>query len=157
MSEALRRFRRHPIFSTLGGLYTTALIGMTSLVWLGALGRVAKGQGFPGNELVALTVVSILAGWYLNFMTVYHRLRRLDPQAYAWTTKDMGFIAFMASGRTAPMRLHNALGALDLDRGPASFRFQVRFTRLLNAMLLWACCAGAFAFLAVSIVRKVFS
>jgi len=154
MPDALRRFRRHPIYSTIGALFATMLIGMTSLVWLGALLRMAMGQPFPPNTWLALAVVSILAGWYVNFMMVAHRLRRIDPEAYARVTYDMGFIAFIMSTRGAPAYLHNALARLDLDQYPASFRYHVRFTLLLNAALLWACCAVALGFLAMSLMTR---
>ena len=154
MSDALRRFRRHPIYSTIGALYATTLIGLTSLVWLGVLRRVAIGQPFRGNEKVALIAVSVLGGWYLNFMIVYHRVRRIDPEAYARATKDMGFIAFVMSTRSAPLQLHNALARLDLERYPVSLRWHVRFTLLANAMLLWGCCAAAFGLLVISLLRK---
>lgn len=154
MADAFRRFRQHPIYSTIGGLYATVLIGMTSLVWLGALGRMAKGQPFRANEWIALAAVSVLAGWYLNFMVVYHRLRRIDPEAYASATKDMGFIAGVFAGRTAPTRLHHALTQLSLDRYPASFRYHVRFAVLLNATLLWTFCVGVLILFAMSRWRK---
>jgi hypothetical protein len=154
MSDALRRFRRHPIYSTLGTVFATALIGLTSLMWFGAMARMAMGQPFPHNGIVALIVVSALGGWYLNFMTVYHRLRRIDPEVYALATKDMGFIAFFGSTRSAPTHLHNALAGLDLDRCPASFRWQVRFTLLVNAMLLWSCCAVVVGLLVMSLLRN---
>ena len=153
MSDALRRFRRHPIYSALGGLFATALIGMTSLMWVGAMARMAMGQPFPGNTIVALIVVSVLSAWYVNFMTVYHRLRQIDPELYALATKDMGFIAFFGSGRSAPLHLHNALARLDLDCAPATFRWHVRFTLLVNAMLLWACCAATVGVLVMSHLR----
>jgi hypothetical protein len=62
MSDALCRFRCHPIYSTLGALFATLLIGLTSLMWLGAMTRMAMGQPFPGNAIVALIVVSVLGG-----------------------------------------------------------------------------------------------
>src|SRR5579859_3994908 len=65
MPDALRRFRQHPIYSTIGALYATVLIGMSSLVWLGALGHLMQGKPLRANEWIALTAVSILAGWYL--------------------------------------------------------------------------------------------
>jgi hypothetical protein len=154
VTDALRRFRRHPIYSTLGALFATVLIGMTSLVWLGALGRIATGHPFPTNEKVALAVVSVLAGWYLNFMAAYHRLRRIDPEAYARATRDMGFIAFIFSRQLAPTHLHNALAGLDLDCYPASFRWHVRFTLLVNAALLWGFCVVVLGMLVMSLLRR---
>src|SRR5579862_4546500 len=128
MSDTLRRFRHHPIYSTIGALYATVLIGLTSLVWLGALVQMAQGRHIPANERLALAIVSVLGGWYLNFMTVYHRLQRVDPATYASATKDMGFIAYIWSARSAPAHLHNALATLDLAQYSWSVRLQVRFT-----------------------------
>ncbi|HZS60799.1 MAG TPA: hypothetical protein VFA43_16110 [Gemmatimonadaceae bacterium] len=87
-------------------------------------------------------------------MSVCQRLRRLDPRAYAWATKDMGYFAFVFSTRSAPTRLHNALAGLDLDPYPTAFRYHVRFTLLLNATLVWTFCAVALVMLAISIVKR---
>lgn len=147
MPDAFRRFRRHPIYTTIGALWVTLMLGLTSLVWLGALFRMAKGEPLPHNLPLALAVVSILSGWYLNFQIVYHRLRRIDAQTYAWATKDMGFIALVFARRGSPAYLHNALARLDLTAYPPSFRAHVRFTLLLNVILLWGFCVvvvGAF-------------
>lgn len=154
MPDAMRRFRRHPFYSTIGALYATVLIGMTSLIWLGALGRMAKGHPIRTNEWIAYAVVSLLCVWYVNFMTVYHRLRRVDPQAYALATKDMGFIAFVWSRRSSPAHLHNALAGLDLDSYPAILRYHVRFTLLLNLILLWSFCAVVLGVAIVSMLTR---
>lgn len=122
MPDARRRFRQHPIYSTIGALYATVLIGLTSLVWLGAIGRM---------------------------------IRRIDPETYARATKDMRFIAFVWSKRSAPAHRHNALIALDLNQYPASLRHHARFTVLLNATLLWTFCAVALGLLAKSILTSI--
>lgn len=140
MSDALRRFRNHPIYSTVGALYATLLIGLTALLWLGTLVQIAHGRAIPGNARLALALVSILGAWYMNFMTVAHRLRRLDPAAYAVATRDMGFIAYLLSTRTSALSLHHALAGLDLKQFPWSFRVHVRGTLLLNVLLLWGTC-----------------
>lgn len=151
MPDGFRRFRAHPIYSTIGGLFAIVLIGMSSLVWLGALSAMAMRHPLRHNEWIALTAVSVYGGWYLNFMSVCHRLRRIDPQTYAWATKDMGFIAFVFSTRSSPTYLHNALAGLDLNQYPPSFRFHVRFTLILNATILWTFCA----FVLVMLVRSI--
>lgn len=147
MPDAIRRFRQHPIYTTIGIVYATLLIGMSSLVWLGALGKLARGQSFRPNEWIALAAVSVLGGWYLNFMTVYHRLRRIDPETYALATRDMGYIAFVWSRRSGPTILHNALAGLDLGQYPATLRYHVRFTLVLNLILLWTFVAVALGLL----------
>ncbi|HZS61952.1 MAG TPA: hypothetical protein VFA43_21955 [Gemmatimonadaceae bacterium] len=154
MPDGFRRFRQHPIYSTIGGLFAMLLIGMTSVVWLGALSAMVRGHPLLHNAWIALTAVSVYGGWYINFMSVCHRLRRLDPRTYAWATKDMGYIAYVFSSRSSPAHLHNALAGLDLDPYPATFRYHVRFTLLLNATLLWAFCVAAVGMLIVSIVTK---
>lgn len=83
-----------------------------------------------------------------------HRLRRIDPEAYALATKDMGFIAFVWSRRSSPTRLHNALAGLDLDGYPANLRYHVRFTLLLNLTLLWSFCAVVLGAVVVSILTR---
>ena len=87
-------------------------------------------------------------------MMVYHRLRRIDPEAYAPATNDMGFIAFIGSRRLAPMHLHNALAGLDPEGYPASFRWHVRFTLLVNAALLWGFCAVVLGVLVMSLLSR---
>jgi hypothetical protein len=154
MPDAFRRFRQHPIYSTIGALFAILLIALGSLVWLGALVALARGRPLESSEWIALIAVSVLGGWYLNFMAVWHRLRRVDPQAYAWATKDMGFIAYVFSTRGAPTHLHHALAGLELDHYPVGFRFHVRLTLFLNATLLWICCAVALGVLAISLAKR---
>lgn len=154
MSDTLRRFRSHPISTTVGALWATLMLGLTSLVWLGALLRMGKGLPLQHNMPVALAAITVISGWYLNFMTVYHRLRRIDPTAYAWATKDWGFIAFVFSRRGHLYHLNNALAQLDLAPYPPSFRYHVRFTLLLNAILIWGAIAAALGAVAISFVAK---
>lgn len=125
MADAFRRFRRHPIYTTIGAVYAIVLIGMSSLVWLGALGQLATGQRFHPWGLVRGASI---------------------PRRMRWRHW---------SGRTSPMHLHNALAGLDLGQYPALVRYHVRLTLLLNVTILWACCAGALIMLAKSALTSI--
>jgi hypothetical protein len=92
--------------------------------------------------------------WYLNMWALFTRLKRLDPGAYDVATREMGFIAFCWSSRTAPILLHDSLSSLTLAKYPPGFRRWVHMTLTANRRLLIAAGLLVIAAIAAALVAS---
>jgi hypothetical protein len=77
--------------------------------------------GFDTRTLAAEFFLLSWVAWYMNMWALLTRLKWLAPMVYDVVTRDMGFIAFCWSSRTAPMLLHHSLGSLTLAEYPPGF------------------------------------